>query len=358
MRVSLSAMEGSSEERCALVAELAQVLETVGQLEAHLQLQGGAAAAAGGGDRSRALVSTMRASIDRSVHIARSCCAEGRLTGTTPESPPSGGDGSPRSAGSDHAGDSRGRGNAAGQCKKRKTLPKWSVQVRVSAVQDVAPLDDGLSWRKYGQKDILGAKYPRAYFRCTHRHTQGCQASKQVQRADGDPLLFDVVYHGHHTCAQAQAQPQPQPQPQPQGGTAAQPNNQRASPTLGAAASSEQSQLEQERSAAAFEGSPTMLTFPLPSNKAAGADAGGGATSRGFPAGRATASHFMSGATPECLVGSSSSDSYALGGGGGGMAGVRNVPDVELASTTNSPMGDMDFMFPLDDGFLDNPAYF
>jgi hypothetical protein len=24
-----------------------------------------------------------------------------------------------------------------------------------------------------------------------------------VQRADGDPLLFDVVYHGAHTCAQA-----------------------------------------------------------------------------------------------------------------------------------------------------------
>ena len=23
------------------------------------------------------------------------------------------------------------------------------------------PLDDGFSWRKYGQKDILGAKYPR-----------------------------------------------------------------------------------------------------------------------------------------------------------------------------------------------------
>jgi hypothetical protein len=45
---------------------------------------------------------------------------------------------------------------------RRKTLPKWSTQVRVSTVQDVSPLDDGLSWRKYGQKDILGAKYPRS----------------------------------------------------------------------------------------------------------------------------------------------------------------------------------------------------
>jgi hypothetical protein len=41
-------------------------------------------------------------------------------------------------------------------------LPKWKTQVRVCSVQDVTPLDDGLSWRKYGQKDILGAKYPRS----------------------------------------------------------------------------------------------------------------------------------------------------------------------------------------------------
>jgi hypothetical protein len=44
----------------------------------------------------------------------------------------------------------------------RKTLPKWSKQVKVRSVQDVGPLDDGFSWRKYGQKDILGAKYPRS----------------------------------------------------------------------------------------------------------------------------------------------------------------------------------------------------
>lgn len=36
-----------------------------------------------------------------------------------------------------------------------------SVQVRVSSVEDVSPLDDGYSWRKYGQKDILGAKHPK-----------------------------------------------------------------------------------------------------------------------------------------------------------------------------------------------------
>jgi hypothetical protein len=49
--------------------------------------------------------------------------------------------------------------NDCGKC--RKALPKWSTQVRVNTVQDVGPLDDGFCWRKYGQKDILGAKYPR-----------------------------------------------------------------------------------------------------------------------------------------------------------------------------------------------------
>jgi len=108
-------MEGMSEDKCALVAELVRVLEMVRQLEAHTAGQQGGAAA-GGEQRCRALVCTMRDSIDRAVHMAMSCCA----AGGQPESPPPGGDGgSPRSAGSDQAGDFRGRGNAAGQCKKR-----------------------------------------------------------------------------------------------------------------------------------------------------------------------------------------------------------------------------------------------
>jgi hypothetical protein len=52
----------------------------------------------------------------------------------------------------------------------------------------------------------------RSYFRCTHRNTQACLATRHVQRADADPLLFDVVYHGAHTCGvQAGADDQLQP---------------------------------------------------------------------------------------------------------------------------------------------------
>jgi WRKY DNA -binding domain len=41
-------------------------------------------------------------------------------------------------------------------------MPKWRNQVTVNTnCGVVGPLEDGYSWRKYGQKDILGAKYPR-----------------------------------------------------------------------------------------------------------------------------------------------------------------------------------------------------
>jgi hypothetical protein len=113
-------MEGLPDERCALVGELVQVLEMVRQFDAHMAAQLGS----GGEERCQALVAAMRASMDRSVHIARSFYAEanGRLPvfGGQPDSPPSGcGGGSPLSAGSDQAGDSRGRGTAASPCKKR-----------------------------------------------------------------------------------------------------------------------------------------------------------------------------------------------------------------------------------------------
>lgn len=97
--------------------------------------------------------------------------------------------------------------------KKRKMMEKGKRQVRVSSAGGGAEsLDDGFSWRKYGQKEILGAQHPRAYYRCTYQKTQGCSATKQVQCADDDRTLFDVTYHGTHTCvhrAAAAAKVQP-----------------------------------------------------------------------------------------------------------------------------------------------------
>ncbi|CAJ1974360.1 unnamed protein product [Sphenostylis stenocarpa] len=88
--------------------------------------------------------------------------------------------------------------------KRRNTLPRWTKQIRVTPGMGVeGPLDDGYSWRKYGQKDILGAMYPRGYYRCTHRNVQGCMATKQVQRSDEDPTIFEINYRGKHTCTVA-----------------------------------------------------------------------------------------------------------------------------------------------------------
>ncbi|XP_058732102.1 probable WRKY transcription factor 41 [Vicia villosa] len=87
--------------------------------------------------------------------------------------------------------------------KKRKIVPKCIDQIRVSCESGLeGPHEDGFNWRKYGQKDILSAKHPRSYYRCTFRNTQNCWATKQVQRSDEDPTIFDITYRGKHTCSQ------------------------------------------------------------------------------------------------------------------------------------------------------------
>ncbi|KAF6997723.1 hypothetical protein CFC21_013916 [Triticum aestivum] len=159
-----------------LATELDRLLAMARELEARVDGAPGAA---------RELCAALAESVDRAMRLAGSCPRGG------------GGEGNAGNVRASVSGQVRG-GRKAGANKVR-------TQVRVASVTDAGPLNDGLSWRKYGQKDILGAAYPRAYFRCTHRHSQGCQATKQVQRAHADPLLFDVVYLGAHTCAQATA---------------------------------------------------------------------------------------------------------------------------------------------------------
>ncbi|WOL18013.1 hypothetical protein Cni_G26806 [Canna indica] len=61
-------------------------------------------------------------------------------------------------------------------------------------------IEDGFTWRKYGQKDIYGAKYPRSYYRCIHKHDQGCQVTRQVQKTEENSSIFAITYVGEHTC--------------------------------------------------------------------------------------------------------------------------------------------------------------
>ncbi|KAJ8483543.1 hypothetical protein OPV22_016028 [Ensete ventricosum] len=174
----------SSELRSTLMAELARALELVSELQSHLDHPSAA-------ELCKSLATEILSSIGKSILMAKSGDPDGELQA---------GD-SPRSENSSPAFRDPGRRDLM---KKRKTMHKWTNQVRlIPGVGGVeGPVDDGYSWRKYGQKDILGAKHPRAYYRCTHRSSQGCQATKQVQRSDEDPLVFDVTYLGTHTCLQ------------------------------------------------------------------------------------------------------------------------------------------------------------
>lgn len=70
-----------------------------------------------------------------------------------------------------------------------------------SRVKTSATIEDGYSWRKYGQKKILNSKFPRCYYRCTHKHFLGCKAIKQVQKLEDEPHMFHITYFGHHTCS-------------------------------------------------------------------------------------------------------------------------------------------------------------
>ncbi|XP_017215655.1 WRKY DNA-binding transcription factor 70 [Daucus carota subsp. sativus] len=80
-------------------------------------------------------------------------------------------------------------------CFKRRRTSE--AETKVSST----PVDDGHAWRKYGQKSILNAKYPRHYYRCTHKFEQGCLATKQVQKTEEDPApMYRTTYYGRHTC--------------------------------------------------------------------------------------------------------------------------------------------------------------
>lgn len=95
---------------------------------------------------------------------------------------------SPAAARKQHLKDKRG-------CYKRKR----SGPIRTVASPYPA-IDDGHSWRKYGQKEILNSKHPRSYFRCTKKYDQGCAATKQVQKMEDNPQMYQITYIGHHTC--------------------------------------------------------------------------------------------------------------------------------------------------------------
>nr|QRX38930.1 transcription factor WRKY33 [Lilium regale] len=208
---------GSGTVQTLLIHELTRGHELLGQLLANLDQPTVT-------NPCKQLASEILLSIERALCIAKASILESpRLNpsyGGTDSSV------SPRSESSEQASKELERREMS---KKRKTLPKWTNQVLAGAGErPEGPADDGYSWRKYGQKEILGAKHPRlvtlrptiiplqhvkevdmielfrGYYRCTHRNTRGCLATKQVQRSDQNPSILDITYRGDHTCHQKQ----------------------------------------------------------------------------------------------------------------------------------------------------------
>ncbi|CAO2166836.1 unnamed protein product [Urochloa humidicola] len=81
-----------------------------------------------------------------------------------------------------------------GRNSRRRDRPSW---VKLTHT----PYFDGHLWRKYGQKKIKDAEYPRLYFRCSYRGDRQCLASKLLQQKNSDdPPLYEVTYTYEHTC--------------------------------------------------------------------------------------------------------------------------------------------------------------
>ncbi|KAL8532880.1 hypothetical protein ACS0TY_009181 [Phlomoides rotata] len=76
--------------------------------------------------------------------------------------------------------------------KKKSRKPKHAFQTR----SQVDILDDGYRWRKYGQKAVKNNKFPRSYYRCTHK---GCNVKKQIQRLSKDEGIVVTTYEGMHS---------------------------------------------------------------------------------------------------------------------------------------------------------------
>ncbi|XP_022136601.1 probable WRKY transcription factor 41 [Momordica charantia] len=190
---------GWSWDQKSLIGELIQGMELTKQLRAELNLESAA-------ESRGSLVQGILSSYEKALIILKwnGAMSQPQMAEAAASALP----GSPISVNESPSSDDSGRGLKDSQeptkeSKKRKTQPRWTEQVKVNSETGFeGPYEDGYSWRKYGQKDILGATYPRSYYRCTFRNTQNCWAVKQVQRSDEDPSVFEITYRGKHTCSQ------------------------------------------------------------------------------------------------------------------------------------------------------------
>ncbi|KAJ9555837.1 hypothetical protein OSB04_010451 [Centaurea solstitialis] len=166
------------EEQTTVIHELTQGIQMAKQLRANLNSP----------QARDFLIHNILSSYEKLLYVLKSADSTGSPTPSLPDSPISGG--SLQSGDFDNV-----------VSRKRKAPTEWEDHVRICTDDGFeGKTDDGYNWRKYGQKLILGSKYPRSYYRCTYRKAKNCLATKQVQRTDGIPAICDISYKGKHTC--------------------------------------------------------------------------------------------------------------------------------------------------------------
>uniref|UniRef100_M8BC02 Putative WRKY transcription factor 41 n=1 Tax=Aegilops tauschii TaxID=37682 RepID=M8BC02_AEGTA len=78
----------------------------------------------------------------------------------------------------------------------------WQIHVNTKVTLTETPENDGFHWRKYGEKKILNAVFPRSYYRCGYSDEHRCPAKKVVQQQNNnDPPVFMVTLMNDHTCS-------------------------------------------------------------------------------------------------------------------------------------------------------------
>ncbi|GAM17447.1 hypothetical protein SAMD00019534_006220 [Acytostelium subglobosum LB1] len=88
--------------------------------------------------------------------------------------------------------------NNSNQSQQQTMHPSPSTKSHPKLVIETSSLvdymDDGFTWRKYGQKAVKGSPFPKSYFKCSER---GCNVKRQVVQ-QGDTKFINT-YSGRHT---------------------------------------------------------------------------------------------------------------------------------------------------------------
>ncbi|EAZ03762.1 hypothetical protein OsI_25891 [Oryza sativa Indica Group] len=163
------------------------------------QLKALLAGGGGGGGRSSGAVEVILADISDSLSQAlaslmlRAACDDQSLPAAAAPPPPPEASLLP-SYGQCVVANSGGRSVSKRKAQRRSRADGSSRRI----ILELGDRDDSYLWRKYGQKDILGARFARSYYRCAQM--LGCTARKQVQQSDDDPSRLEITYIGLHTC--------------------------------------------------------------------------------------------------------------------------------------------------------------